>query len=83
MGNNRTTEARRVTLASLALTVAAVLWILTLAVCIARGAEPPPARPYSCRLLDDEQRKCAFDPHCDKRVVERLTKECWRDGGRP
>src|SRR5215472_14681276 len=39
--------------------------------------------PYSCRLLYDEQRKCSFDPHCDKRVVERLTKECLCDGGRP
>lgn len=40
-------------------------------------------RPYSCRLLDDEQRKCAFDSRCDKRVIDRLTRECWRDGGRP
>jgi hypothetical protein len=42
----------------------------------------PPQRPYSCRLLDDEQRKCAFGS-CDKRTVERLRKECLRDGGRP
>jgi hypothetical protein len=32
-------------------------------------------------LTDDEQRKCAFGS-CDKRVVERLTRECLRDGGR-
>jgi hypothetical protein len=24
-------------------------------------ADPPPERPYSCRLYDDEQRKCVFD----------------------
>jgi hypothetical protein len=46
----------------------------------ARGAEP--ARPYSCRLLDDEQKKCAFGS-CDARTVDRLRKECLRDGGRP
>jgi hypothetical protein len=39
--------------------------------------------PYSCRLLYDEQKKCAFDQHCDRRVIERLTRECLRDGGRP
>jgi hypothetical protein len=49
----------------------------------AQAADQPPPAPYSCRLLNDEQRKCAFDPRCDKRVVERLTKECLRDGGRP
>lgn len=43
-----------------------------------RGWEPP----YSCRLLYDEQRKCAFGS-CDKRVLERLNRECLRDGGRP
>jgi hypothetical protein len=32
-------------------------------------------------LLDDEMRKCSFDPHCDQRVVERLKRECLRDGG--
>jgi hypothetical protein len=39
-------------------------------------------RPYSCRLLTDEQKKCAFGS-CDQRVVERLKRECLRDGGRP
>jgi hypothetical protein len=38
--------------------------------------------PYSCRLLYDEQKKCAFES-CDRRVVERLRNECLRDGGRP
>jgi len=38
--------------------------------------------PYSCRLLYDEQKKCGFGS-CDKRVIERLNKECLRDGGRP
>ena len=49
----------------------------------AQGAEPTSQPPYSCRLLYDGQRKCSFDPHCDNRAVERLTKECLRDGGRP
>jgi hypothetical protein len=34
-------------------------------------AAEPPQRPYSCKLLDDEQRKCSFGS-CDKRTVERL-----------
>jgi len=42
----------------------------------------PEQRPYSCRLLDDEQRKCAFGS-CDARTLDRLRKECLRDGGRP
>jgi hypothetical protein len=42
------------------------------------GSEPP----YSCRLLYDEQKKCAFGS-CDTRVLERLRNECLRDGGRP
>jgi hypothetical protein len=48
------------------------------------AAQPPPKTepPYSCRLLYDEQRKCAFGS-CDKRTVERLRLECLRDGGRP
>jgi hypothetical protein len=45
-------------------------------------AAPPEQRPYSCRLLDDEQRKCAFGS-CDARTVDRLRKECLRDGGQP
>jgi hypothetical protein len=47
-------------------------------------AQPPPPKtePYSCRLLYDEQRKCAFGS-CDKHTIERLRKECLRDGGRP
>jgi hypothetical protein len=38
--------------------------------------------PYSCRLLDDEQRRCAFGS-CDAGTIERLKRECLRDGGRP
>jgi hypothetical protein len=38
-------------------------------------------RPYSCRLFDDEQRKSAFGSS-DARTVDRLRKECLRDGGR-
>jgi hypothetical protein len=39
-------------------------------------------RPYSCRLLDDAERQCAFG-QCDARLLERLRRECLRDGGRP
>jgi hypothetical protein len=46
----------------------------------AHGAEPQ--RPYSCRLLDDAQRQCAFS-QCDPHLLDRLRKECLRDGGRP
>ena len=57
--------------------------LLLIAACPAptHAAETPP-RPYSCRLLDDEQRKCAYGA-CDQRVLDRLRKECLRDGGRP
>ena len=41
-----------------------------------------PQRPYSCRLNDDEQKKCALGGW-DNRTVERLKDECLRDGGRP
>jgi len=63
--------------------IAAVLAVILSWPHPARGAEPPSQPPYSCRLLYDEQRKCSFDPHCDKRVVERLTRASLRDGGRP
>jgi hypothetical protein len=39
-------------------------------------------RPFSCRLLTDEQRKCASGS-CDQRTVERLKQKCLRDGGGP
>lgn len=45
-------------------------------------AAEPPEVPYSCRQLYAEQKRCAFGS-CDRRVLERLTKECLRDGGRP
>jgi hypothetical protein len=44
--------------------------------------QTPPREPYSCRLYYDEQRKCAFGS-CDQRTLERLKRECLRDGGRP
>jgi hypothetical protein len=58
-----------------------ILAIALVAALPATAAEPL-QRPYSCRLLDDEQRKCAFGP-CDARTLDRLRKECLRDGGRP
>jgi len=45
-------------------------------------AASPEQRPYSCRLLDDSERKCAFGA-CDQREIDRLRKGCQRDGGRP
>jgi len=56
--------------------------ILVLALAAPAGAAKAPQRPYSCRLYDDEQKKCAFGSS-DKRVLERLERECLRDGGRP
>jgi hypothetical protein len=63
----------------------AMLLVLMIAAAIsapAHGASADQARPYSCRLLDDEQKKCAFGA-CDARAIDRLRKECLCDGGRP
>lgn len=49
---------------------------------IVLAAEQTAAPPYSCRLYYDEQKKCAFGS-CDQRTLDRLKKECLRDGGRP
>src|SRR5215469_13726408 len=59
------------------------LFVLVVFAALPTIAAPPPEAPYSCRLLYDEQKKCSFDPHCAKRVIERLTRECLREGGRP
>jgi hypothetical protein len=40
------------------------------------------SEPYSCRLFADAQRQCAFG-NCDDRQLQRLRRECIRDGGRP
>jgi hypothetical protein len=56
--------------------------LLALAVSPAIAAQPEPQRPYSCQLLDDAQRQCAFG-QCDQRLLDRLWRECLRDGGRP
>ena len=45
-------------------------------------AAEPEHQPYSCRLLDDQQRKCSFGS-CDARTLNRPRKECLRDGGPP
>ena len=61
------------------LQIAAAILVLALP---ALTADPtPPKTPYPCRLLWDEQRKCAVG-ECDKRVIARLRRECLRDGGR-
>jgi hypothetical protein len=59
-----------------------ILEIALIGAAPAIAAPPEQGRPYSCRLLDDEQRKCSFGS-CDKRTLERLKNECLRDGGRP
>jgi hypothetical protein len=67
------------------MTIVSALLVIVAAAFIATSplAQPrPPERPYSCRLLDDAQRKCAFG-QCDAREIDRLRKECLRDGGRP
>jgi hypothetical protein len=50
----------------------------------AAPAQPPQptTTPYSCRQLYEAEHKCGFG-QCDKREIERLRKECLRDGGRP
>jgi hypothetical protein len=58
------------------------LALLCAAASPAGAADQAPDRPYSCRLYDDAQRQCAFG-QCDARAIERLRKECLRDGGRP
>jgi hypothetical protein len=65
--------------------VTARLMLLAVAMALSapvHAAGPEQGRPYSRRLLDDEQRKCAFGL-CDVRTTERLRKECLRDGARP
>jgi hypothetical protein len=64
------------------LAIVNALLMVVMAASASASAAPPEQRPYSCRLLDDEQRKCAFGA-CDARTVDRLRKECLRDGGRP
>jgi hypothetical protein len=61
--------------------LAALLALALLCAAASVGAADQ-TRPYSCRLLDDAQRKCAFG-QCDQREIDRLRKECLRDGGRP
>jgi hypothetical protein len=75
----RDRASRRAAVSALAVALA-----LTVSSALGAWAQPPqPREPYSCRLLYDEQRKCSFNPHCDKRAVKRLRKECLSDGGRP
>jgi hypothetical protein len=61
---------------------ATILALALLAAGPVRAADQAVSPPYSCRLLYDEQRKCAFGS-CDPRTLDRLKRECLRDGGRP
>ena len=45
--------------------------------------QPAPKRPYNCLLLDEQQRSKAYGNKGNQAEIDRLTKECWRDGGRP
>jgi hypothetical protein len=58
---------------------------LVAASALSAWAQPPEPRepPYSCRLLYAEQKKQAYGDRSNGREIERLTKECLRDGGRP
>ena len=59
--------------------IASALLLASASSAIAQQQHEP---PYSGRLYYDEQKKCAF-ASCDARTVERLKRECLRDGGRP
>ena len=59
-----------------------IIFALALAAAAPTWAAEPQREPYSCRLYADEEKKCAFGS-CDRRAVERLKRECLRDGGRP
>ena len=49
------------------------LLLIAVAVSAPANAAGPEQRPYSCRLLDDEQRRCAFGS-CDARTRRRLLR---------
>ena len=68
--------------AVLGLIMALVTVIFVLVAITSIRAEEARREPYSCRLHQDEQKKCAFGS-CDARTVERLKRECLRDVGRP
>jgi len=57
-----------------------VILALALVAAVPATAAEPEHQPYSCRPLDDDQRKCSFGS-CDARTLNRLRKECLRDGG--
>jgi hypothetical protein len=79
-------SAHRLALGALIVILAGLLFTAMHSIPRAHGAEPIltgpirvgaplPQRPYSCRLVDAAERKCAFG-QCDKREIERLKKEC-------
>jgi hypothetical protein len=52
----------------------------------AQAAPAPPAEPYSCQMLREAERKCAansFGPCYVQHEVNRLRKQCLREGGNP
>ena len=70
----------------------AIILAVVLGAAFFADSEPRPApaaepqRPYSCRMFDEAQKKCAansFGPCYVQHEVDRLRKECIRDGGRP
>lgn len=54
------------------------------AVATAAAADsPPPREPYSCRQYHEAERNCGAFGNCDAKILERLKRDCLRDGGRP
>lgn len=60
----------------------AVALVLTMAIPAAACAAEQKQPPYPCRVLHNEQKKCPFK-NCNAHIVERLKRECLRDGGHP
>jgi hypothetical protein len=59
----------------------ALLGVLVMApALLAIWEEAHRSSPNSCRQLDSVERKCAYGS-CDRRMIERLTKECLRASG--
>lgn len=57
---------------------------LAAAVTAAAAGDPnPPREPYSCRQYHEAERNCGAFGNCDAKILERLKRDCLRDGGRP
>lgn len=69
--------------AAQALVVSALIFLILQARPVPRASVlAGETRPYSCRLYDDERRKCAFGS-CNQQTLDQLEKDCLIAGGRP